>query len=153
MVPDPVTCFKNSVYSQSQHFWLSEGGSLVLVDWLSSGRRESGEVWAFDSFSTLNQVSVEGKQPLLWDKVGLSFWIRGRYFLTCFGFFSWVVSQVELQEKEGLLPLRQRVGGLHVLAVVVIVGLVKFLFTIVINPAFLSVVFLFSGFKAQEQRI
>ena len=42
-LPDPVICFASSTYRQTQRFDLAESASLVLLDWMSSGRRESGE--------------------------------------------------------------------------------------------------------------
>ena len=36
-------------------------GALVLVDWLSSGRRAAGERWAFDLYSSRTTVRVDGR--------------------------------------------------------------------------------------------
>ena len=38
--PDPVVCFAGSRYEQRQHFELEAGAALVLVDWMTSGRRD-----------------------------------------------------------------------------------------------------------------
>jgi len=50
VVPDPVVCFAASRYRQTQRLDVSEGAGLVLVDWVSSGRRASGERWEFDEY-------------------------------------------------------------------------------------------------------
>ena len=45
LLPDPVTCFAGSRYTQEQHVRMHAGASLVLVDWLTAGRVGSGERW------------------------------------------------------------------------------------------------------------
>ena len=61
VAPDPTVCFTGSTYRQAQHVDLSGTGALVLVDWLSSGRRAAGERWAFDSYSSRASVRVDGR--------------------------------------------------------------------------------------------
>lgn len=39
LVPDPVTCFDDSKYQQIMIFKLHADASLVVVDWLTSGRK------------------------------------------------------------------------------------------------------------------
>jgi len=60
-LPDPVICFASSTYRQTQRFDLAESASLVLLDWMSSGRRESGERWTFDRYSTRITVRCEDR--------------------------------------------------------------------------------------------
>lgn len=60
VAPDPVVCFAGSTHRQAQHVDLSGTGALVLVDWLSSGRRAAGERWAFDRYSSRTTVHVDG---------------------------------------------------------------------------------------------
>lgn len=60
-VPDPVVCFAGSTYRQKQRVNLAEGAGLVLVDWISSGRRASGERWAFDEYSSRTIVRYNGR--------------------------------------------------------------------------------------------
>lgn len=72
VLPDPVTCFHDAKYFQEQTFKIATGGSLVLVDWLTSGRRGRGEVWTFESYLSCNSVFITGRPPLLIDKVHLS---------------------------------------------------------------------------------
>jgi urease accessory protein len=50
--PDPVVCFARSNYEQRQRFELENASTLVLVDCMTSGRRESGERWRFDRYSS-----------------------------------------------------------------------------------------------------
>ena len=51
-VPDPVVCFADSRFSQRQEFELAGSASLVVVDWVTSGRRESGERWSFAHYAS-----------------------------------------------------------------------------------------------------
>lgn len=69
-LPDPVVCFAGSAYAQSQRIDLSETASLVMLDWMTSGRRESGERWAFDRYSTRLAVFRDGR-PLVHDALSL----------------------------------------------------------------------------------
>ena len=61
LAPDPVVCFAESRYHQVQRFDLAVGAGLVLLDWVSSGRRESGERWAFDEYVSRTTVRVGGR--------------------------------------------------------------------------------------------
>ncbi len=61
LTPDPVVCFAQSRYHQVQRFNLAVGAGLVLLDWVSSGRRESGERWAFDEYVSRTTVRVGGR--------------------------------------------------------------------------------------------
>jgi urease accessory protein len=56
LAPDPLTCFAQAQYEQSQVIRLEGSGSLVLVDWLTSGRRARGECWAFSRYRTRLEV-------------------------------------------------------------------------------------------------
>jgi len=70
LIPDPVVCFAKSRYHQQQRFDLASGAALVLVDWLSSGRRESGERWEFDEYISRTIVYL-GKRLLVNDALAL----------------------------------------------------------------------------------
>jgi urease accessory protein len=70
-LPDPVVCFASSSYAQTERIDLAETASLVLLDWMSSGRRESGERWAFDRYSSRLVVSRAGR-PIVHDALSLS---------------------------------------------------------------------------------
>lgn len=52
LAPDPVVCFAGSRFDQHQEFDVAGGGALVVVDWVTSGRRESGERWSFDRYTS-----------------------------------------------------------------------------------------------------
>ncbi|RHY32946.1 hypothetical protein DYB32_002035 [Aphanomyces invadans] len=59
VVPDPVTCFAGALYAQHQRFSLHPSASLVLVDWITSGRHARGESWSFASFESFNEIVYE----------------------------------------------------------------------------------------------
>ncbi|MCH2125580.1 MAG: urease accessory protein UreD [Pirellulaceae bacterium] len=52
IAPDPMTCFAGSRYQQEQRLDLAKTASLVLVDWLTSGRRARDECWKFSRYSS-----------------------------------------------------------------------------------------------------
>lgn len=62
LLPDPVTCFRAAEYHQIQTFHLSEGSSLVLLDWITSGRKSLGEEWVFKKYYSLNDIWVCGNR-------------------------------------------------------------------------------------------
>ncbi|KAG2687972.1 hypothetical protein I3760_09G073800 [Carya illinoinensis] len=69
VVPDPVTCFSTARYSQKQVFRVVSDSNLVIVDWITSGRHESGERWDFDLYKSTNRILLEGDLPLFLDTV------------------------------------------------------------------------------------
>ncbi|ERM98301.1 hypothetical protein AMTR_s00094p00068980 [Amborella trichopoda] len=72
VLPHPVTCFATAKYKQKQVFSVSRSSSLVVVDWVTSGRYECGEKWAFNSYNSTNHIiSNEDQQPLLLDSLVL----------------------------------------------------------------------------------
>jgi urease accessory protein len=93
-LPDPVVCFASSDYRQTQSFAMEASAGLVALDWMTSGRRGSGERWAFDAYASTTSLRVGGRL-VLHDAVRLSA-IDG--------------------------DLASRAGRLDVLAVVVIAG-------------------------------
>jgi urease accessory protein len=60
LLPDPVTCFRDARYHQTQTFRLAHGASAALLDWYTSGRRARGEEWAFAKYYSVNEVFVGG---------------------------------------------------------------------------------------------
>ncbi|KAI8323661.1 UreD-domain-containing protein, partial [Martensiomyces pterosporus] len=57
LLPDPVTCFKGALYNQRQAVRLHDTtSSLVLLDWMTSGRMSRGERWAFEKYLSVNVV-------------------------------------------------------------------------------------------------
>ena len=60
-VPDPLVPFASARSAQRLEFELAPDASLVLVDWLSSGRRSRGERWQFDSVKSVIRVHQAGR--------------------------------------------------------------------------------------------
>uniref|UniRef100_A0A453NK15 Urease accessory protein D n=1 Tax=Aegilops tauschii subsp. strangulata TaxID=200361 RepID=A0A453NK15_AEGTS len=54
---------------QKQVFHVSGDSNLVIVDWFTSGRYESGEKWDFTSYKSVNHILLEEYQPLFIDSV------------------------------------------------------------------------------------
>ncbi|GJV65547.1 urease accessory protein D [Tanacetum coccineum] len=68
VIPDPVTCFSTARYSQKQVFRIVSGSSLLVVDWITSGRHQSGEKWDFSLYKSTNHIYLDDK-PLFLDTV------------------------------------------------------------------------------------
>lgn len=94
VAPDPVVCFAGARYRQAQRFEVAEGGALIVVDTLLSGRRAAGERWAFCEYRNLVEVTA-GERLLVHDATAL-------------------------RQSDG--PLDARLGRFDVLALVVLVG-------------------------------
>jgi urease accessory protein len=62
LLPDPVTCFRSASYTQIQTFHLSDHASLVVLDWVTSGRKSLGEKWVFSRYYSANEIWVGGKR-------------------------------------------------------------------------------------------
>lgn len=60
VAPDPVVCFADSRFTQRQEFDVARSGALVVVDWLTSGRRESGERWSFAQYTNRLMARLDG---------------------------------------------------------------------------------------------
>ena len=52
VVPDPIVCFAGAHFTQSQRYGLHADASLVMVDWMTSGRHAAGERWAFSRYES-----------------------------------------------------------------------------------------------------
>jgi urease accessory protein len=63
-VPDPIACFADARYAQHQRFDVIGDGTLLVLDWFTSGRRARGEVWAFQRYSSRQQVFLDGRRIL-----------------------------------------------------------------------------------------
>ncbi|KAI3407250.1 uncharacterized protein J3R85_021154, partial [Psidium guajava] len=96
LVPDPVTCFSTARFFQKQVFRVYSDSNLVLVDWITSGRHESGEKWDFTHYKSTNNIFLEGDQPLFLDTV--------------------------LLEQGSTVPLAERMQDFQVIAMVVLLG-------------------------------
>ncbi len=95
-VPDPVTCFAESMYDQHQRYDLAPEGSVVVLDWLTSGRRTRGESWDFTRYHS--QIDIyQGQRQLISDRL-------------------------LLDPEDGPLESPFRVGRFHCLVVVILVG-------------------------------
>ena len=94
VLPDPVVCFAGSRYRQTQRVELERDGTLILVDWMSSGRRASGERWLFDEYASRLTVAHDGRVVL--------------------------ADALVLSPEHGHLP--SRMGRFNVLCVIVLVG-------------------------------
>ena len=64
LLPDPVTPFADSRYSQEQHIDLAPGASLVAVDWMTAGRVSFGERWRFTSYASRTWIRRGGRAIL-----------------------------------------------------------------------------------------
>ena len=64
LAPDPTICFAKAVYEQRQRIDIDRGGAIVVVDWITSGRRECGERWAFHRYSSRLDVFLAGERVL-----------------------------------------------------------------------------------------
>mmetsp|Transcript_32735 Transcript_32735/g.52701 ORF Transcript_32735/g.52701 Transcript_32735/m.52701 type:complete len:354 (+) Transcript_32735:3-1064(+) len=70
LLPDPIVPFHDSRFTQHQEFDLvasgstsscSEGASLIVLDWLTSGRRSRGENWQMERYESVNTVRIASK--------------------------------------------------------------------------------------------
>jgi urease accessory protein len=64
VLPDPIVCFAEADFLQSQRYQLERDASLVVLDWMTSGRHESGERWAFSRYESHFAVIREKRQIL-----------------------------------------------------------------------------------------
>lgn len=70
VVPDPVVCYAGADFAQTQRYELHASASLVLVDWLTSGRHASGERWLFSRYESRIHIIRDGR-PVAADAVVL----------------------------------------------------------------------------------
>ncbi|KAF8640877.1 hypothetical protein AX17_000525 [Amanita inopinata Kibby_2008] len=65
LLMEPVTCFRSASYNQIQTFRLEDNlASLVVLDWITSGRKALGEEWAFSRYYSANEIWVEKKRVM-----------------------------------------------------------------------------------------
>jgi urease accessory protein len=60
-MPDPVTCFTDANYRQTQRFNLQATSALVMLDWMTSGRMARGERWAFSRYRSDTEINIGHK--------------------------------------------------------------------------------------------
>jgi urease accessory protein len=70
IVPDPIVCFADADFTQAQQYHLHARASLVVVDWMTSGRHASGERWAFSRYASRLDIRRDA-QPVLADALVL----------------------------------------------------------------------------------
>jgi urease accessory protein len=62
VLPDPVVCFAGADFSQEQRYDVAGRGSLVVVDWITSGRHAMGERWAFNRYRSRIDIFRDGRR-------------------------------------------------------------------------------------------
>ena len=70
VVPDPVVCFAGADFTQCQRYDLHADASLVVVDWMTSGRHAAGERWVFSKYESCLDIRRHA-QPVLFDTIVL----------------------------------------------------------------------------------
>ena len=66
VVPDPIVCFADADFAQTQRYDLHADASLVMVDWMTSGRHAAGERWAFSRYESRFDIR-RGSQRVFFD--------------------------------------------------------------------------------------
>ena len=61
VLPDPTVCFRGASFQQTQSVDVQRGGSIVLMDWMTAGRRASGERWVFDRYASRLTIRYDGR--------------------------------------------------------------------------------------------
>jgi urease accessory protein len=70
VLPDPVVCFADADFVQNQRYDLAPDASLVVVDWMTSGRHAAGERWKFSRYESRIDVT-RGAQAIVFDAIVL----------------------------------------------------------------------------------
>jgi urease accessory protein len=65
VVPDPIVCFADADFIQTQRYDLHADASLVMVDWITSGRHGSGERWAFSRYESRFDIRRDSRRIFL----------------------------------------------------------------------------------------
>lgn len=47
------------MWGQVQEFYLAADANLLLIDWMTSGRIDNGESWAFEQYKSTNHIYLE----------------------------------------------------------------------------------------------
>lgn len=71
VAPDPTVCFAGASFRQDQCYDVSRDGNLVVLDWMTSGRRAMGERWAFDRYEGRLELRYDGR-TILYDSIRLA---------------------------------------------------------------------------------
>lgn len=70
VAPDPIVCFADADFTQAQRYELHDTATLVMVDWMTSGRHASGERWAFSRYESAFDIRRHA-QRIFWDHLVL----------------------------------------------------------------------------------
>jgi len=70
VLPDPVVCFADADFVQRQRYDLAPDASLVMMDWMTSGRHAAGERWQFARYESRIDVR-RCNQPVVFDGIVL----------------------------------------------------------------------------------
>ena len=60
VLPEPVTLFKDSHLYQKQDYSIDAGGSLIVLDWICSGRYNCNERWQFNKYESQLTIKYDG---------------------------------------------------------------------------------------------
>jgi len=64
VLPDPTVCFRGASFQQTQSVDVKRSGTVVLMDWMTAGRRASGERWVFDRYASRLTIRYDGRVVL-----------------------------------------------------------------------------------------
>lgn len=110
LLPDSVSPFRSSIYSQTQRFVLpaDRTASVLILDWVNSGRgqrpeEEDEEIWSMDSYGSTNEVWV-GEERIMRERMVLD------------------NSHFGLKAGDSLSPVANQLSPYNVYATVLILG-------------------------------
>lgn len=66
VVPDPIVCFAHANFMQTQRYELHDRATLIMIDWMTSGRHATGERWAFSRYESRVDIR-RGAQRIFFD--------------------------------------------------------------------------------------
>ncbi len=70
VAPDPIVCFSGADFAQRQRYELRGDASLVVIDWMTSGRHATGERWVFSRYESRLAIARDAG-PVLADALVL----------------------------------------------------------------------------------
>lgn len=94
VLPDPTVCFAGAAFEQTQTFEVAGDATLVVMEWVTAGRRAAGERWAFDRY--VSRLTIRRGETLL------------------------LADAIELDRRDG--PLLERMARFECLCSIVLVG-------------------------------
>ena len=94
VLPDPTVCFAGAAFEQTQTFEVAGDATLVVMEWVTAGRRAAGERWAFDRY--VSRLTIRRSETLL------------------------LADAIELDRRDG--PLLERMARFECLCSIVLVG-------------------------------